>query len=55
MHILSVKLFERIQNIRVRKQMSPVELTDALSVAFDLNGVTIVGFRDEQGTISTPS
>jgi len=35
--------------------MSPVELTDALSVAFELSGVKIVGFRDESGTIITPS
>lgn len=35
--------------------MSSQELTDALSVAFDLNGVCIVGFRDSSGTIITPS
>ena len=51
----SVKLFDQKQHIRVRKQMSPQELTDALGVAFELSDVQIVGFRDRQGTIMTPS
>ena len=55
LHTFTVKLYDRVQSIRVRKQMSPVELTDALSVAFELSGVKIVGFRDESGTIITPS
>jgi hypothetical protein len=35
--------------------MSPLELTEALVVAFDLSGMQIVGFRDAHGIIITPS